>query len=451
MVRTSFAVMVGSIAAFLVAILAFLGGWTVARTTEGTPLQTFSAATVSEAPRDEIPPAYVDDSLGLVQDVRDIINREFYHTEPLDQQQMVYGAIRGMLASLNDDYTIFQEPEDAERSQESLQGHFEGIGVYIRTDDAGNILINRPMQGSPAMQAGLESDDVIVAVDGAAVAEFTADMADDQAMDEVAQRVRGPKGSTVMLTIRRPVTDETFDVEITRDEVPLISVYSQMMDDIAYIQITEFKATTTEELDTALRELLPQQPAGIILDVRNNPGGFLITAREVLGRFYEGTALYEEMSDGELAELQTYEAPADVQVFDLPVVVLLNAQSASASEIVAGALRDERVDTTLLGETSFGKGSVQNIHRLRDGSSVRITIAHWFTPHRTEIEEVGIVPDYTVPASQEAQYNVPCTELMQMMQGSEPCSDAQLAWGLRVLSTGETPPPLEAAPAGGEE
>jgi carboxyl-terminal processing protease len=386
----------------------------------------------------------VGDSFDVFWDVWDIVNREFYHTEPLDQQQMVYGAIRGMLGSLDDEYTVFQEPEDAERSHESMQGRFEGIGIYMQITE-GEVLVERPIKGSPASDAGLQRGDVIVRVDGEEVAALAEGLTEAEIVSEVAERIRGPKGSSVTLSIRRPPNVAPFDVEIVRDEVPLISVYAEMLDNqIAYIQITEFKATTTGELDDALRELLPQQPAGIVLDLRNNPGGFLKTSREVLGRFYEGTALYEQWSDGTSEELHTISAPREVRAFEVPLVVLINAHSASASEIVAGALRDQRPNSILLGETSFGKGSVQNIHRLRDGSSVRVTIAQWFTPNQDKIHRLGITPEYVVPFVQEPQYAVPCTEQATPPAGQEACSDAQFSWALRILTSGETPPaPVE--------
>jgi carboxyl-terminal processing protease len=443
MVRTSFAVLAGSIVAFLVAIIAFIGGWTTARAMNHITLRTFVTATVAEQSGEGATPAELNDSFAVFWEVWDLVHHEFYHTEPLDQREMVYGAIRGMLQSLDDEYTIFQEPEDAERSRESMQGHFEGIGVYMGMAD-GKITVDRPIRGAPAMEAGLQNGDVIVAVDGAELHPLIEGMAEGEAMDEAARRIRGPKGSPVTLTIYRPASGETFDVEIVRDEVPLISVNGQMLNnDIAYIQITEFKATTTEEFDETLRELLPRQPSALVLDLRNNPGGFLNTAQEVLGRFYDGPALYERWSDGSMEELRTMRGADDVRIPDMPVVVLVNGRSASASEIVAGALRDERPDTLLLGEQSFGKGSVQNIHRLSDGSSTRITIAHWFTPDQHEIHEVGIAPDHVVLPAHEPQYAVPCTEGMQPLEGQEMCSDAQLSWALRVLTSDETPPPAE--------
>jgi carboxyl-terminal processing protease len=429
----------------LVAIIAFIGGWKTSQAVGGIPLNTFVTTTLMSTTNERDTPIETRGSFSVFWEVWDLVHTEFYHQEPLDQQQMVYGAIRGMLQSLDDDYTVFQEPEAAERSRESMQGRFEGIGIYMTIED-GLVMVERPIKGAPAMEAGLQSGDIIVKVDGVDVGVIIDEMSEAEAIDDVAARIRGPRGSTVTLTIQRPPDTDTFDVEIERDEVPLISVYSQMLDNnVAYIHVTEFKATTTGEFDEALRDLLPQQPAGLVLDLRNNPGGFLDTAQEILGRFYDGVALYEDKNTGEPELFPTYNASADVRAFDLPVVVLINGNSASASEIVAGALRDERENVFVLGETSFGKGSVQNIHRLSDGSSVRITIAEWLTPDMDEIDDVGITPEYVVPPSQESQYAVPCLAEQRPPEGQETCSDAQLSWAIRLLTTGETPPPPAAA------
>lgn len=449
MVRKTYACVIGAIITFFVAVLAFIGGWTASRAAENAAIGTFVTSMLANRSGEETTPQEARDEFAVFWDVWSLVHREFYHTEPLDRQQMVYGAIRGMLQSLNDDYTGFQEPDLAAQSRESMEGKFEGIGAYLRFE-AGEIVIERPIKESPALKAGLQDNDVIVKVDGEELAFLIAGLEEAEAVSKAASKIRGPKGTTVRLTIRRPPATTTFDVDIVRDEVPLISVNAQMLDhNIAYIQITEFKAITTGELDQALRQLLPQQPSGLVLDLRNNPGGFLTTAQEVLGRFYEGTALYEQDSAGNMKELRTIRAPRDLRVYDLPLVVLINGGSASASEIVAGALRDRRPNTTLLGERSFGKGSVQNIHRLRDGSSARITIAHWLTPDKEEIHKIGITPQYVVLASQDPQYAVQCIGDQPPPEGQPSCSDAQLNWSLRFLTTQATPPPApEPTPTG---
>lgn len=438
MVRTSRAITLGAFAALVVGVVAFFGGWVTARAVGTTPIDSVIATLGSQGVRRDTP-RDAREEFAVFWQVWDLVEAEFYRQEPLDRQQLVYGAIRGMLGALDDEYTTFQEPDLAAQSRESMQGKFEGIGAYLAVRD-GEVIIDKPFKRSPAASAGLLAGDVIVAVDGQALAPLIAGLDDAEATARAATKIRGPKGSVVTLTLRRPPAAETFDVTITRDEVPIISVNAQMLDgDVAYIQITEFKATTTELLDEAIRELGPQRPVSIVLDLRNNPGGYLTTAQEVLGRFYDGVALYEHENDGVVKELRTIGGPADTRLYDLPMVVLINGGSASAAEIVAGALRDSRPGTTLLGEKSFGKGSVQNIHQLSDGSSARITIAQWLTPRREAIHRIGITPQYEVLASEDPQFSVPCVAEKQPPEGQATCSDAQLASGLRILAGGAPP------------
>jgi carboxyl-terminal processing protease len=442
MVRTSRAIAAGATAALLVGVIAFFAGWVTARSVGTSPIDSFVAGLANSGARQETP-ADLREQFAVFWQVWDLVEGEFYHETPLDRQRMIYGAVRGMLSALDDQYTSFQEPELAAQSRESMQGKFEGIGAYLRVE-SGEIAIDRPIKGSPAARAGLLAGDLILAVDGVALAPLIAGLDDAAATAKAASKIRGPKGSQVALSVRRPVSGELLELQIIRDEVPIITVNAEMMaDGVAYIQITEFKATTTQLLDEALRELAPQNPSSIVLDLRNNPGGFLTTAQEVLGRFYDGVALYEEENGGVFKELRTIAGPAELRLFDQPMVVLINGGSASAAEIVAGALRDARPNTTLLGEKSFGKGSVQNIHQLRDGSSARITIAHWFTPDRSEIHEIGITPQHQVAASEDPQYDVPCVADRRPAEGQGSCSDAQLSWGLRVLA-GVAPPPSSA-------
>lgn len=442
MVRTSRAIAAGATAALLVGVIAFFAGWAAARTFGTSPVDSFLAGLANSGARQSTP-GDLREQFAVFWQVWDLVEGEFYHEQPLDRQRMIYGAVRGMLASLDDQYTTFQEPDIAAQSRESMQGKFEGIGAYLRVE-GGEIAIDRPIKGSPAAKAGLLAGDLIIAVDGEPLAPLIAGLDDAAATAKAAGKIRGPKGSQVTLSIRRPASGGELELQITRDEVPIITVNAEMLEGgVAYIQITEFKATTTQLLDEALRELAPQNPTSIVLDLRNNPGGFLTTAQEVLGRFYDGVALYEEENGGVIKELRTIGGPAELRLFEQPMVVLINGGSASAAEIVAGALRDARPSTTLLGEKSFGKGSVQNIHQLRDGSSARITIAHWFTPNRSEIHEIGLMPQHQVAASEDPQYGVPCVAERRPAEGQSSCSDAQLSWGLRVLA-GAVPPPSSA-------
>jgi carboxyl-terminal processing protease len=481
MVRISQAVLFGVIAACLTAILGFVGGWklsfemrsmgssglvnvgaanpsssedrTIAsdNTTTDEQSEENGSTTAEDTPAsaEEQTPAEVSRQFAVFWEVWELVDREFYHTEPLDTQKMVYGAIRGTLAALEDDYTSFEEPRVAERSRETMRGSFEGIGALLRVQD-GELVVLKPLRKSPAIKAGLQSDDVIIKIDGEEVATIIEGLAEAEALDKTVEKIRGPKDSTVVLTIRRPPEDEIIDLEIVRDRVPLISVNMQMIGDIAHLQITDFKDSTPEEFREELSTALAQNPRGIILDLRHNPGGVVRSSLEILGHFYEGTALYEDNSQGNTRELETIteNVTSDLRVpQDIPLVVLIDERTASAAEIVAGALSEMRSKTTLIGQTSYGKGSVQNVHRLRDESSVRITVAHWFTPERTEISKVGITPDYFVDYSQEEEYAMPCIGDRIPPEGLEQCNDAQLTWGVWYLSEDKVPPTPTPSPA----
>jgi carboxyl-terminal processing protease len=379
-------------------------------------------------------------------EVWNLVESEFYHRTPLDRQRMIQGAIKGMLDSLGDQYSVYQEPDLAAQTQDHMQGKMAGIGTYLRID-SGKAFIYKPIKNAPAIQAGLRQDDEIVKIDDQPVEPLIAGLDVNAAAVKVAAKLRGQAGTNVKLNIRRS-TAMPFDVVLTRADIVIPSVDSQLLDsNLAYIHISEFKATTTTEFDSALRELLPHNPKGIILDLRNNPGGFLQNAQEVLGRLYDGVALYEDKNATDLTLLRTIGGPDDTRAFTTPLIVLVNGGSASASEIVAGALRDTRAATYLLGEKTFGKGSVQNIHSLSDGGSARITIAHWLTPNKTEIHKLGITPQYLVPYTEDIANTVPCVADRQPAQGQATCADSQLAAAITLLATGQAPPAAAAPTA----
>ncbi|HEU4328674.1 MAG TPA: S41 family peptidase [Roseiflexaceae bacterium] len=377
-------------------------------------------------------PPDLTDEIAPFWETWNLVEHEFYTREPLDQQRMVRGAIKGMLAALDDPYTVYQEPDLAALTTDYMQGSSGGVGIYLRLGER-QVFVDKVLKNTPASRAGLLDGDEIVAIDGEQVAALIGGLDINQANVAVATKIRGPQGSTVQMTMRRGA-EPAFEVELTREEIVISSVKSQLLDGrIGYIQITDFKATTTADFDEALRELLPQQPRGLILDLRNNPGGYLTNAQEVLGRLYSGVALYETDRDGTLKALDTIGGPSDARAFDLPLAVLVNGGSASASEIVAGALRDARQQTFLIGEKTFGKGSVQNIHPLSDQGSARITIAHWLTPNKSEINKIGITPPLQVPYSEDPANPAPCVADKRPPEGHSTCGDSQLAAAISVL------------------
>lgn len=302
----------------------------------------------------------------------------------VERETLVQGAIRGMVEALDDPYTQYLDPEHnaIDRAQDS--GKIEGIGATVELVD-GQLTIVAPLKDSPADAAGLRAGDVILAVEGQSV--------DGMELLEAVSLVRGPKGSTVKLMIRREGVEESFSVTVTRDEIPLVSVETRMLaDDVGYLAIRSFNVRTGEELDEALDVLDEQGARGIVLDLRDNPGGLLDAAVDVVSRFVDnGAALWWENADGTMYSMDVQEG----QTYQQPMIVLVNAGSASASEIVAGALQDSG-RAALVGTQTFGKGSVQHVHQLRDGGSLRITTARWLTRDKREINGVGLAPDVEI-------------------------------------------------------
>lgn len=303
---------------------------------------------------------------------------------------LTYGAIQGALATLDDPYTTFLTPEVAARVREQAEGSFEGIGAYVEMNEEGFLEIVRPIDDQPAARAGLLPGDLIIAVDGESVVGKT--------VDEAITLVRGPRGTSVTLTIAREDVAEPFDVTIVRDRIEIAVVESEMLpDNIAYVHLTTFfNRNTTDQLSLAVEALLAQQPRALIFDMRDNGGGFLDQAISVADLFLPGgVVLYERNKQG---LDQTFNADGGDMAEAIPLVVLVNAGSASASEIVAGAIQDNG-RAILIGETTFGKGSVQQTYALSDGSELRVTVARWYTPNNNSISEQGIAPDIEVVPS----------------------------------------------------
>jgi carboxyl-terminal processing protease len=314
-----------------------------------------------------------------------------YVEQPVDDRVLMQGAIRGMMDALGDQQTFYMEPQVYENETSSLQGQYEGIGAYVDTD-GDYLTIVSPIEGSPAEQAGLLPGDKVIAIDGEDMTGI--------APEEARLKVLGPEGTTVTLQIARDGELEPLEFTITRAAIEIRSAEGKMLEDnIAYLDINTFGEQTTRELRSTLDELLEQNPRGIIIDLRNNPGGYLSTAVEVSSEFIdEGVILYEQYGDGRRDE---HKALGGGQATDIPLVVLINEGSASASEILAGALQDyDRA--TLVGVKSFGKGSVQNWVPLSDNQgAARVTIARWLTPDERLIDHIGLMPDVVVEMTPE--------------------------------------------------
>lgn len=340
-----------------------------------------------------------------------VIEQDFFGELP-DAEEFTHGSIRGALGTLDDPATMLVEPMASEDQIIDLRGVYEGIGALVSVDDQDQIIIVSPFDGSPAMQAGVRAGDVVLKVDDVAVTGMP--------LEEAVRLIRGPRGSTVRLTIMREGEDEPLVIEVTRGEVELTTVGGMVLEEgIGYVRISLFSERTSQELRATLQELMVEDLSGLILDLRNNPGGvFPSAAIEVTSEFLdEGIIVYEQFRDG---REQTYSAKRGGLATDIPLVVLVNQGTASNSEVVVGAIQDDGRGV-LIGEQTFGKGSVQRVHELSDGSALHVTMARLLTPDRHIIHEEGITPDIVVPFTEE-----------DFLQGIDP----QLERAIEYLETG---------------
>lgn len=333
-------------------------------------------------------PEWVNDdvSFQMFWDVWSLIQNE-YVDSPAADKDLFYGALQGLVWGLEDPYSTFFTPEMAEEFNQQLDNTFFGIGAEIGLDDEGNVVVVAPIKDTPADRAGLRPEDRILAING----EDTFGMSVTEAVD----KIRGDQGTTVTLTLGRP-DQEPFDVAIVRDEIKIDSVSWEVRDDgIAVISVNVFNDETPRLFARAVQEIQDQGSDELIVDLRNNPGG-LLDASIVLAGYWIGdkVAVIEDTGE-ERTDLHGQGLPL---LADTQTVVLVNGGSASASEILAGALQDYD-KATVIGEQTFGKGSVQEYHELPDGSAVKITVARWLTPLGRSIDDEGIVPDQVVAYS----------------------------------------------------
>lgn len=375
---------------------AFSGGFLVGHFV-GLPGGADSSSTVTDTPAPAQSSASPEELQALFQpfwEAWDLVHAE-YVDQPVDDVALMRGAIKGMLETLGDPYTSFMDPDEYASFNTSLSGEWEGIGAYVDTSTE-YLTVITPIPGSPAEAAGLRSGDVVIAIDGNDMTGVDPEVARKQ--------VLGPAGSVVTLTIKRG-EDVPFDVKITRAKIVIKSAEGKMLEnDIAYVQITTFGEKTSAELNDALETLMAQNPKGLILDLRNNGGGYLQTAVEVVSQFVPGdqVVMYEQYGNG---ERDTYVSLGGGLATDIPIVVLINEGTASASEIVAGALQDlDRAK--LVGVVSYGKGSVQlPVMLSNEQCAVKITIAKWLTPDERLIHEIGLEPDVYVVMTEDDYIN----------------------------------------------
>jgi carboxyl-terminal processing protease len=365
----------------LVTISFFAGYGTAIRSANGTAHAGDSQA----APSPEI-----DQYFQLFWEAWNIIDRDFYDRKALDTQKRTYGAIAGMVEALGDPHSGFSNPQQSAIESSDLRGSFDGIGATLEMLDR-YIVIVAPLPDTPAEKAGIRAGDIITEVNG--------QKTEGLSLNEVVNRIRGPRGSEVELAIVRQGQREPIKFSIVRSEIKLVAVKAEIKaGDIAYVRLTSFTETATKSLIDELKKVLESKPSAIVLDLRNNPGGLLQTSVEISSIFQpKGVVLYEEDKEGKRI---TFDAQPMSLHTTLPLVVLINRGSASASEIVAGALKDNG-RAKLVGQRTFGKGSVQIVRNLSDKSTLRVTIANFFSPNGNKINLVGVDPDVVVDLTEE--------------------------------------------------
>ena len=320
------------------------------------------------------------------------LQEKFVDKEKFDVQKMIYGAIEGMVKSLEDPYTIFLPPEETKRFIEDVKGVFEGVGMEIGIRK-GQLQVIAPLEGTPAQRAGIRAGDKILEIDGKSTVDMT--------IEEAVNLIRGPRGSEVTLTIFREEWEKTKEIKIIREVIEIPSLKWEMKDnDIAYIKIYQFSEKASFDFRVTAIEILESPAKKIILDLRNNPGGYLEIAQDISSWFLEKGDVVVIEDFGGKREQKIYKAQGPSRFLDYPIVILINAGSASGSEILAGALRDNR-GILIIGEKSFGKGSVQELEKLKEGSSLKITVAKWLTPKGELITDKGLEPDIKVEMTDE--------------------------------------------------
>jgi carboxyl-terminal processing protease len=333
---------------------------------------------VSLSNANELPPEF-----DILTEAWEQLSEDYIDKSKLDPKTLSEGAVRGMIQSL-DPYSSYANPEAAELDMSTLEGKFEGIGAVISMKD-GQLTVVSPIADSPAEKAGIKAGDKILEIDGQLSSKFS--------LIEAVLKIRGPKGTTVKLLVLHAGESEPVEIEIVRDEITDQSVFLEMRDDIAYIRITQFLKPTGNDLEDVLKDAIDKGAKGVVLDLRNDPGGLLTSSADVASQFL-AMGLVAKVVDSEGNESVVPVNRGGIATH-LPLIVLVNGGSASASEIVAGALQDYG-RAKVAGSQTFGKGSVQIVRQLSDGSALHITAYRWLTPHGRPIDGVGLTPDFVL-------------------------------------------------------
>ena len=333
-----------------------------------------------------------------------VIQSKYVDRDKLNPEQMTFGAISGLVQSLNDPYSVFLPPKEKKKFLDDMSGYFEGIGAEIGIRN-GVLTIISPLKGNPAEKAGLKAGDQIIKIDDTPTSDLT--------LDEAVNLIRGPKGTKVKLLINRTGWNEFKEFAITRAVIKIPIIDLEFKDDIAYISLYHFTENAPEEFKKIVKKIMKSNLKGIILDLRNNPGGYLESAVDIASWFIPKGEIVAIEDFGNNKQ-QKYRSYGYEKLKDIPTVVLINQGTASASEILAGALRDN-LKIKLIGEKSFGKGSVQELKKLEKGA-IKLTIAKWLTPSGICIKEQGLKPDIEVKLTKEDIENNKDPQLEKAME-----------------------------------
>ncbi|MEK7582353.1 MAG: S41 family peptidase [Patescibacteria group bacterium] len=386
----------------------FISGYSYTRYQEGNTLKTSLRELIN---KESGQPDNVDFS--LFWDVWDTLQAKYVNNDTIETQKLIYGAISGMVNSVGDPYTVFFEPSTSKKFQEEISGAFSGVGMEIGKRN--NLLtVISPIKDSPAFRAGIKAGDRIL--------EINTRVTTDMTVEEAVNLIRGNKGTKVKMMLSPSNSNETREVEIIRDTIKIPAVQWTLRDgNVAHIEIFVFNSNVDGEFKKAVQEIIKSKANRIVLDLRNNPGGLLDSAVNLAGYFLDkgSVVTIENFGDGTKNE---FKASGNAELKNYPTVVLINGGSASASEILAGALHDNR-SIKLIGETSFGKGSVQELAKYVDGSSLKVTIAKWLTPSGISISEKGINADIEIKFDPK---EVESGAIIQGEQGKDPQLDKAL-------------------------